>query len=103
LQADFTGLAGLPKVKLMTSTRTVKRGDQEVTRVVVRNPSNHLAFFLRLKLHKGANGEEILPILWHDNYFSLLPGESHEITATYRPKLLGSARPVVSVKGWNAN
>jgi hypothetical protein len=32
-----------------------------------------------------------------------LPGESREITATYRPKLLGSARPVVTVKAWNTN
>jgi exo-1,4-beta-D-glucosaminidase len=54
-------------------------------------------------LDEGANGEEILPILWQDNYFSLLPGESREITATYRAKLLGSVRPVVTVKGWNAN
>jgi exo-1,4-beta-D-glucosaminidase len=103
LQADLTGLSQLPKIKLVTSTRTVKRGDQKVTFVTVRNPSKSLAFFIRLKLDKGTDGEEILPILWQDNYFSLLPGESREITATYRAKLLGSARPMVTVKGWNTD
>ena len=100
-QSDFTGLAQLPKVKLVTSTRTEKRGEQQVTHVTVRNPSKSLAFFIRLKLDKGANGEEVLPILWQDNYFSLLPGESREIAASYQAKLLGSAKPVVTAKGWN--
>jgi exo-1,4-beta-D-glucosaminidase len=100
-QSDFTGLAQLPKVKLVTSTRTEERGDQQVTHVTVRNPSKSLALFIRLKLDKGANGEEVLPILWQDNYFSLLPGESREITASYQAKLLGSAKPVVTTKGWN--
>jgi exo-1,4-beta-D-glucosaminidase len=71
--------------------------------VTIRNPSKSLAFFVRLKLSKGANGEEVLPILWQDNYFSLLPGESREITATYQAKQLGADKPVLSVKGWNAD
>ena len=100
-QTDFTGLAQLPKVKLATSILTERRSDQEVTHVTVRNPSKSLAFFIRLKLDRGANGEEVLPILWQDNYFSLLPGESREITATYQAKQLGSAKPVVTARGWN--
>ena len=27
---------------------------------------------------------EILPVLWQDNYFALLPGETRQVTATYR-------------------
>jgi exo-1,4-beta-D-glucosaminidase len=100
---DFTQLAQLPKVKLVTSTRTERHGDQEVTHVTIRNPSKNLAFFIRLKLDKGLNGEEVLPVLWQDNYISLLPGESREITATYQEKLLGLTKPVVTAKGWNAD
>jgi exo-1,4-beta-D-glucosaminidase len=100
-QADFTGLAQLPKVKLVTSAHTAKRGEQVVTRVTIRNPSKSLAFFVRLKLENGANGEEVLPVIWQDNYFSVLPGESREITATYQANLLGSAKALVTAKGWN--
>jgi Exo-beta-D-glucosaminidase Ig-fold domain len=28
-----------------------------------------------LKVNRGQNGEEILPVLWEDNYVSLMPGE----------------------------
>jgi exo-1,4-beta-D-glucosaminidase len=47
------------------------------------------------------NGEEILPVLWQDNYISLLPGQKREITATYRASELGAAKASVEVSGWN--
>jgi exo-1,4-beta-D-glucosaminidase len=71
--------------------------------VTVENPSKSLAFFVRLKVNKGAGGEEIVPAIWEDNYFSLLPGEKREITATYRSNLLGAAKPAVEVGGWNVH
>jgi len=54
-----------------------------------------------LKVNKGNTGQEILPVLWQDNYVSLLPGEKREITAEYRSSELGAEKPVVDVKGWN--
>ena len=99
--ADFTALAQLPKVKLRVGERSERKGDQEITHVTVENPSKTLAFFVRLKLKKGATGSEILPVLWQDNYISLLPGETRELTAEYRASQLGSGKPIVEVKGWN--
>jgi exo-1,4-beta-D-glucosaminidase len=72
-----------------------------VTRVTVENPGKSVAFFVRLKLDRGPSGEEILPVLWQDNYISLLPGEKREITATCRADALGSARAAIEVSGWN--
>ena len=34
-----------------------------------------------LKVKKGEEGDEVLPVLWEDNYFALLPGESREVAA----------------------
>jgi exo-1,4-beta-D-glucosaminidase len=68
--------------------------------VVVENPSSSVAFFVRLKLTKG-NGDEVLPVLWQDNYISLLPGEKREISATFRTIDLGPAPARVEVQGWN--
>src|SRR6202158_4599499 len=99
--ADYTSLAQLPKVKLKVSSRSEHNGEDEVTRVIVENPSKVLAFFVRLKLDKGKGGEEILPVIWQDNYISLLPGEKREITATYHASGLGAAKPEVEVRGWN--
>ena len=99
--ADYTAISQLPKVKLSESSRTEIHGDEAVTRVTLTNPSKSLAFFIRLKVDKGAKGEEILPVVWEDNYISLRPGEKREITATYRAKELGGANPSVEVSGWN--
>jgi exo-1,4-beta-D-glucosaminidase len=56
-----------------------------------------------LKVNNGKTGQEILPVLWQDNYISLLPGERREVTAEYRASELESANPVVDVKGWNTD
>ena len=99
--ADFTALSQLAKVKLKVTDHSVRRLDEEVTHVTLENPGKNLAFFVRLKVNKGAKGEEILPVVWDDNYISLLPGEKREVTATYRASELGEAKPVVEVSGWN--
>jgi exo-1,4-beta-D-glucosaminidase len=98
--ADFTALSQLPKVKLKVTESTEHQGEEGITRVVIENPSKSLAFFIRLKLN-NANGEEILPVVWQDNYISLLPGEKREIQATYRTSELGKEKPVLAVSGWN--
>jgi exo-1,4-beta-D-glucosaminidase len=99
--ADYTALSQLPKLKLKVTDRSERKGEEEITRVVLENPSKSLAFFVRLKVDKGAKGEEILPVVWEDNYISLMPGEKREVTATYRAGELGAAKPAVEVSGWN--
>jgi len=99
--ADFTGLSQLPKVKLKVSTRSEQKADQTITHVTLENPSQTLAFFVRVKVNKGKGGDEILPVIWQDNYLSLLPGEKQDISATYRSSALGVAKPAVEVSGWN--
>ena len=99
--ADYTALAQLPKLKLGITSRTENKGEESITHVTVMNPSKSVAFFVRLKVNKGRGGDEILPVVWEDNYISLLPGEKREVTASYRASELGGAKPVVEVSGWN--
>ncbi len=98
--ADYSALSQLPKVKLNVTSRSESRGPDEITHVTLENPSKSLAFFVRMKVNK-AGGEEILPVIWQDNYISLLPGEKRDVTATYRAAELGTAKPVVEIVGWN--
>ena len=76
-------------------------GEESIAHVTVENPSKSLAFFVRLKVSKGVDGEEILPVVWEDNYISLLPGEKREVSATYRTSEVGTAQATVEVSGWN--
>ena len=99
--ADYTSLAQLPKVKLNVSSRSEVRGEDAVTRVTVENPNKSLAFFVRLKLARSQGGEEVLPVVWQDNYISLLPGEMRVITASYHASSLDGATPEIEISGWN--
>jgi len=99
--ADYSALNSLPKVQLNVASETAQHGDERVTSVTLTNPGPSLAFAVRLKVKKGAEGDEVLPVIWEDNYFALLPGETRRISATYRSRDLGRTTPVVEVEGWN--
>ena len=99
--ADYSALQSLPPVELKASSETAAHGEERVTTVTVSNPGRALAFAIRLKVKKGAEGDEILPVLWEDNYFALLPGETRRVTATWQARDLGRATPVVEIQGWN--
>ena len=99
--ADYTALSQLPKIRLKVASHTEKKGEESITHVTLENPSKSLAFFVRLKVTRGVGGEEILPVIWQDNYLSLLPGEKREVTASYRAAELGTAKPEVEISGWN--
>jgi len=95
--ADLTGLQSLAPAEVKASVRF----ESGRAHVALENPSQALAFFVHLAVRKGAAGEEVLPVLWDDNYITLLPGEKREIAARYAPNDLGSATPVVTLEGWN--
>jgi exo-1,4-beta-D-glucosaminidase len=99
--ADFTALSRLPRVQVKVTSKTERKGAESRTHVTLENPGQALAFFVRLKVVKGAGGDEVLPVLWQDNYVTLLPGEKRELVASYRSKDLGGAKPVVEVRGFN--
>ncbi len=98
--ADFTALNRLPKVRLEHSATTERKGGEVHTRVTVKNPSKSMAFLVRLKAIRPG-GEEVLPVLWEDNYFALMPGEQREITATHDARDVGADQVNVTIEGWN--
>jgi exo-1,4-beta-D-glucosaminidase len=98
--ADFTSLKSLPRADVKVSGSIESQGGEQVAQVTVENPSSHLAFFVHLQVtNKG--GEEVLPVLWEDNYFELMPGESRKLSATYLGSNLLKAGAVVEADGWN--
>jgi exo-1,4-beta-D-glucosaminidase len=99
--ANFTALSTLPMVKLNVSAKSSRSKKERVTYVTLQNPSKSLAFFIHLKVNDN-KGEEILPVIWEDNYFSLLPGEKREVSATYA-ELPNNSKPSVEVGGWNVS
>jgi len=98
---DYRVLQSLPPVRLASTCRVQTEGAEKVARVKVTNPTGQIAFFVQLALTQGRDGAEILPVLWDDNYFSLLPGESREVTAVFAAEDTGKNEPTLEVGGWN--
>jgi exo-1,4-beta-D-glucosaminidase len=98
---DLTALNKLPPVNLALHENLKHQGSSGSVQVTVRNPDKALAFMVHLRLTRSKGGEDVVPIFWNDNYVSLLPGESRQLTATYENSALGASTPVVEVDGWN--
>ncbi len=98
---DLTGLNSLPKARVaITKTVQVNGGNSSLT-VTAENQSDSVAFMVHPRLIRGKGGDDVTPIFWNDNYFSLLPGERKTVTARFDSTSLHGATPELVVEGWN--
>jgi exo-1,4-beta-D-glucosaminidase len=98
---DFTALNSLPPVKLDVTQKSETKGNEGGIRVTLHNPSKSLAFMVHARLTRGKSDDDVVPIFWSDNYVSLLPGETRELSAHYDVSALQGKSPELIVDGWN--
>ena len=77
-EGNYQALKTLAKAQVSVKASTSKSSDSWKSEVVISNKSSVPAIMLRLKACDG-NGELITPVLYSDNYFFLMPGESKTI------------------------
>lgn len=82
-RVDHTDLASLGKIDLDLSFDIATKGNIKIVVVKVKNTTKKLAFMNRLMVIKGKGGDEVLPTIWSDNFFTLFPGEEKELTAQF--------------------
>ena len=100
--ADFTALNSMPKVDIKASMNRVKgRNNKVLFKVKLVNNSDKIAFFINTKMVDKKSGNSILPVLWSDNYVSLLPGETRVLTATVNKTDLKNITPELVLEGFN--
>ena len=103
-QAEFGDLSGLES--LPTTVVSVERtgdenhGKSAVVVVTVKNPNDSVAFMTHLRL-VDKQGNDLVPVFWNDNYFTLLPHEETTVWADYDTEGLNGWLPVVLCEGWN--
>jgi exo-1,4-beta-D-glucosaminidase len=98
--ADYTALQDLAPPTLDLADQHETSGSENRHTVTVTNRGTGVAFQVHLEIHRSADGEEVLPVLWEDGYFLLLPGESRTVAATYQASDLAGADPVVTAVAW---
>jgi mannosylglycoprotein endo-beta-mannosidase len=101
-QDDYTGLNDLARVKLDVNARAHVSGAKTMFEVTIHNPTEHVAVMTHLQLHRKASGKRVLPVFYSDNYLSLVPGESRNITIEAATKdVAGEA--LLLVDGYNVD
>jgi exo-1,4-beta-D-glucosaminidase len=98
---DFTPLNNMPPTALRAKYVTEKKGNNTVHIITVINTGKAVAFFVHLRVLKEKNGEDILPVIFSDNYISLAPGESRTIKCSYENNDAGSDNPFILITAWN--
>jgi len=98
---DLTGLNNLPKVRVAITKTAQGSGSNSSITVVAENKSQSVAFMIHPRLIRGKGGDDVTPIFWSDNYFSLLPGEKKTVTVRFDSAPLRGAAPELVVEGWN--
>ena len=68
--------------------------------VTITNNGQVPAVMIRLNL-KGDDGEQILPVIYSDNYFHLMPGESRTINIEWKNEDTRGCQPIVEITGMN--
>jgi exo-1,4-beta-D-glucosaminidase len=99
--ADFLALNQMPPAQVDGSARAHTADGWVDATVTLVNKSKGPAFFLRAEVVKGRDGDEILPILWDDNYVTLFAGESVRLHARYRSAEAAGQPAWLRLHGYN--
>jgi beta-galactosidase/beta-glucuronidase len=67
----------------------------------ITNNAEKIAFFIRPQLMSGS--DEILPSFWSANYFTLVPGESKNVSVSCPAAMLSGRTADLKISGWNTD
>jgi exo-1,4-beta-D-glucosaminidase len=99
--ADLSALNTMPRGDLDVSTQVIDANGERKVAITLANPTGHVAFFVRAEVTRGTDGEEILPIIYDDNYITVFPHETRTITATFGTSVPTGRTPALRVEGYN--
>jgi exo-1,4-beta-D-glucosaminidase len=99
--SNMSLLNTMPAGKVTASGTYAEVDGTAHAQLLLANNSNHIAFFLRAEVTADLDGNEILPILYNDNYITIFPRETRSIDATFDSSLLAGHKPSLRVEGYD--
>ncbi len=100
---DYTAINAMPRVNLEVRSKTIVKNGKYIVNVKITNPlsSRAAAFAIRVVPVKSSTGEQLLPALMNDNYFSLMRGETKDVNIEFDASLLGNDHLKLRVEPYN--
>jgi len=99
--ADYTALQTMPATTLSVHHATSKTEGTTSHKITITNTGKSVAFFVHLRALKEKDQDDILPVIFEDNYLSLAPGETRTIECSYENRYAGNGTPYILVSGMN--
>jgi exo-1,4-beta-D-glucosaminidase len=96
--ADFTLLNSLASTTVEVRHALKAKDDDNILSVELKNTGTQLAFAIELTVTDANAGAGVVPVFWHDNYISLMPGERRTIEAAFNKT---NSNISLDVHGWN--
>ena len=78
--ADMQNLAQMPQAVIRASVTPGSQPGNSTIRI--SNAGSTIAFFIHAQAVRPGSDEEVAPVFWSDNFISLLPGETRELTVS---------------------
>jgi len=98
---DLTSLNNLAKLKIVSDTKVVKEGSRILLTTTLFNNTKTVAPFIKIKVLREKSKERILPVIFDDNYVTLMPGEKKVIKMEFEYSDTYGEKPVVALEGIN--
>ena len=99
---NYQDLRQLAKVALQSTTTVDKNADGTWSAVsVIENKTSTPALMIRLNVVGSKDGQQLLPVFYSDNYFSLLPGEKKEVRMSWKDEDTRGNEGKVLITGYN--
>jgi hypothetical protein len=102
-EENYPEIAKLPKVKLSTRTTSIQKDGKWFLTSELFNNSETPAVMVRMKVVGDKDKERILPVIYSENFISLMPGEKRTVTMELDNSDVRGNNPVVEVTGINTN
>ncbi len=100
-QGDYTAIRTLGKAMVTADTTAARQGERWLLTTALKNTSAVPALFVRLQAVREASGDRILPAIFEDGYFALMPGETRTLATELREADTRGERAKVVVRGLN--
>ena len=100
-EADYRAIRQLAPARVQTSSQVVRKGPQWHLTTRLHNLSDFPALMVRMKVVRRHSGDRVLPVIFEDNYVTLMPGEKRTLHAEVNHADTRGETPRVEVVGFN--
>jgi beta-galactosidase/beta-glucuronidase len=101
VEGDYRAIRQLAKARVQAATNATREGDVWRLTTELQNTSAWPALMTRLKAVRAVSGDRILPVIYSDNYVTLMPGERRTLETELQHADTRGETPKIIVGGFN--